>query len=80
MRTQENISIHYQSAEGFVDLSNPYDYNKLYYSIVSEGNVVSDKENTLYLPIKGEWFYEIIEGRKDKEYREVKETTFSKYL
>ncbi len=38
------------------------------------------KENTLYLPIKQKYFDEIIAGTKTKEYREIKDTTFKKYL
>ena len=39
------------------------------------------KENTLYLPIKQVYFDQIIEGTKDKEFREVKEgITANRYL
>lgn len=38
------------------------------------------KENTLALPIKQKFFNEILEGTKTKEYREIKDTTFKKYL
>lgn len=38
------------------------------------------KENTLYLPIKQVYFDQILSGEKDKEYREIKDTTFKKYL
>lgn len=38
------------------------------------------KENTLYLPIKQVYFDQILTGTKTKEYREIKETTFKKYL
>ncbi|MGV8944890.1 MAG: hypothetical protein ACOH1N_00545 [Lutibacter sp.] len=38
------------------------------------------KENTLYLPIKQVYFDAILKGEKTKEYREIKETTFKKYL
>ena len=38
------------------------------------------KENTLYLTIKQSYFNEILQGKKKKEYREIKETTFRKYL
>lgn len=38
------------------------------------------KENTLYLPIKKVYFDQILSGEKDKEYREIKDTTFKKYL
>ncbi|MEI6754524.1 MAG: ASCH domain-containing protein [Paludibacter sp.] len=38
------------------------------------------KENTLYLPIKQIYFDAIIEGTKKEEYREIKDTTFKKYL
>lgn len=38
------------------------------------------KENTLYLTIKQCYFDEIVAGTKDKEYREIKPTTYKKYL
>ena len=38
------------------------------------------KENTLYLPIKQVYFDSILAGRKKEEYREIKDTTFKKYL
>ena len=42
--------------------------------------VLPTKENTLYLPIKQIYFDEIIEGTKKEEYREIKPTTYKKYL
>ena len=40
-----------------------------------------DKHNSLYLTIKQEYFDQIIEGTKDKEYREIKEgITANRYL
>jgi hypothetical protein len=38
------------------------------------------KENTLYLPIKQIYFDQIIAGTKKEEYREIKDTTYKKYL
>ena len=38
------------------------------------------KENTLYLPIKQVYFDQIVAGTKKKEYREIKPTTYKKYL
>lgn len=38
------------------------------------------KENTLYLPIKQVYFDQIIAGTKKEEYREIKDTTYKKYL
>lgn len=38
------------------------------------------KENTLYLPIKQVYFDQIIAGTKTKEFREIKETTYKKYI
>ena len=38
------------------------------------------KENTLYLTIKQVYFDQIIEGSKKEEYREIKDTTYKKYL
>lgn len=40
----------------------------------------STKENTLYLTIKQVYFDQIIEGSKKEEYREIKDTTYKKYL
>ena len=45
-----------------------------------EGYIVPTKENTLYLPIKQVYFDAIIEGSKKEEYREIKPTTYKKYL
>ena len=38
------------------------------------------KENTLYLPIKQIYFDAILAGTKKQEYREIKDTTYKKYL
>lgn len=38
------------------------------------------KENTLYLVIKQVYFDAILNGVKKQEYREIKETTFGKFL
>ncbi len=38
------------------------------------------KENSLYLTITQQWFDEIVSGRKEIEYREIKETTASRFL
>jgi len=38
------------------------------------------KENTLYLTIKQKYFDEIAAGTKKQEYREIKPTTYKKYL
>lgn len=38
------------------------------------------KENTLYLPIKQVFFDQIVAGTKKEEYREIKDTTYKKYL
>ena len=46
----------------------------------SEEDTVPTKENTLYLPIKQIYFDAIIEGSKKEEYREIKPTTYKKYL
>ncbi|MCI2082949.1 MAG: ASCH domain-containing protein [Bacteroidales bacterium] len=40
----------------------------------------TNKENTLYLPIKQTYFDQIVAGTKKEEYREVKDTTYKKYL
>lgn len=39
-----------------------------------------DKSNTLYLTIKQVFFDQIIAGTKKEEYREIKETTYKKYI
>ena len=38
------------------------------------------KQNTLYLTIKQKYFDEIVAGTKKNEYREIKDTTATKYL
>ena len=38
------------------------------------------KENTLYLTIKQVYFDQIVAGTKKEEYREIKDTTYKKYL
>lgn len=38
------------------------------------------KDNTLFLTIQQKYFDQILSGAKTKEYREIKETTFRKYL
>lgn len=38
------------------------------------------KENTLYLPIKQTFFDQIVAGTKKCDYREIKDTTYKKYL
>ncbi|MCQ2375019.1 MAG: ASCH domain-containing protein [Salinivirgaceae bacterium] len=38
------------------------------------------KENTLYLVIKQVYFDQIVEGVKKEEFREIKDTTYKKYL
>lgn len=39
-----------------------------------------NKENTLYLTIKQVYFDAIVAGTKKEEYREIKDTTYKKYL
>ena len=38
------------------------------------------KDNMLYLPIKQNYFDEIVAGTKKKEYRDISPTTYKKYL
>lgn len=45
-----------------------------------EEDVAPTKENSLYLTIKQTYFDQIVAGTKDKEYREIKDTTYKKYL
>lgn len=43
--------------------------------------ITPTKENTLYLPIKQEYFNQILKGSKTEEFREIKEgITANKYL
>lgn len=41
---------------------------------------IPDKSNTLYLTIKQMYFDQIVAGDKKEEYREVKETTYKKFV
>ena len=50
-----------------------------YYEVIPSGRP-SEKDNSLYLTIKQEWFDKIVSGEKTVEYRELKPTTISKYL
>ena len=54
-------------------------YKENEYAMVAEGEA-PNSANTLYLPIKQEFFDAIIKGTKKVEYREVKETTAKRYL
>ena len=54
-------------------------YKENEYAMVPEGEA-PNSANTLYLPIKQEFFDAIIKGTKKVEYREVKETTAKRYL
>lgn len=80
MNTHNNIRLEYEVSDSFVDLLKPYDFSNLYYEVVADSNVVPDKDNTLYLPIKGVFFNAILSGEKTEEYRVVKDTTSAKYL
>ena len=46
----------------------------------ADDDILPTKENTLYLTIKQMYFDQIISGSKKKEYREIKDTTYKKYL
>ena len=48
--------------------------------VTDEKQMVPCKENTLYLPIKQMYFDQIVAGTKKKEFREIKPTTYKKYL
>ena len=50
-----------------------------YYEVIPSGRP-SEKDNSLYLTIKQEWFDKIVSGEKTVEYRELKPTTINKYL
>jgi len=41
---------------------------------------MSKKEDSLYLTIKQEYFDQIVAGTKKEEYREIKPTTYKKYV
>ena len=47
---------------------------------VNDGDEAPTAENTLYLPIKQEYFDQIVARTKTIEYREVKSTTAKRYL
>lgn len=66
MSDDSKVKLEYQFSESLVDLSKPYDTENLYYKVVADGDVTPDKENTLYLPIKGVYFNAIISGEKPK--------------
>lgn len=55
-----------------------YNGEENYYYLVGEEEPT--KDNTLYLTIKQTYFDQIIEGTKKTEDREIKNTTFKKYL
>ena len=80
MSNTDKIRLEYDTEDSFVDLSKPFDTDKLYYEVIADSDVKPDKENTLYLPIKGVYFNAIMSGEKTEEYREVKLTTYKKYL
>ena len=50
------------------------------YFTMSEKDEPPTKENSLYLTITQQWFDEIVSGRKTVEYREIKDTTLSRYF
>lgn len=60
------------------DANLAYDEETQYWKI--EGEEEPTKENTLYLTIKQKYFDEIVSGEKKIEYRELKSTTYKKYL
>ena len=80
MSNNDKIRLKYELADGYVDLSKPYDTDRLYYEVVADDDVQPDKENTLYLTIRGKCFNEIMSGEKTVEYRGIKDTTYRKYL
>lgn len=43
-------------------------------------NLKPNKQNTLYMTIKQKYFDEIVAGTKKNEYREIKDTTATRYL
>ena len=55
-----------------------YDPQTNYWKIIGEEEPT--KENTLYMTIKQVYFDQIMSGEKKIEYREIKDTTYKKYL
>ncbi len=49
------------------------------YYRMSNTNEPPSKDNSLYLTINQQWFDEIVSGRKTVEYREVKDSTLTRY-
>ncbi len=80
MSNNDKIRLEYELANGFVDLSKPFDTDKLFYEVIANDHVQPDKENTLYLTIRGKCFNEIMSGEKTIEYRGIKDSTYRKYL
>ena len=50
------------------------------WTILPEERREPSKENSLYLTIKQVYFDQIMSGEKTEEYREIKHTTYKKYL
>lgn len=80
MSNNDKIRLKYYLEDGFVDLSKPFDTAKLYYEVIADSDVRPEKDNALYLPIKGIYFNAIMSGEKTAEYRVIKDTTCAKYL
>ncbi|HHU97115.1 MAG: hypothetical protein QM237_08315 [Bacteroidota bacterium] len=80
MSNSDKIRLKYELSDGFVDLSKPYNTDRLYYEVLADNDVQPDKENTLYLTIRGKCFNEIMSAEKTVEYRDIKDTTYRKYL
>ena len=72
MSNSDKIRLKYELSDGFVDLSKPYNTDRLYYEVLADNDVQPDKENTLYLTIRGKCFNEIMSAEKTVEYRDIK--------
>lgn len=74
----EKIQEYYASEEDTDESQEEEDLND--WTITEEEREEPTKENTLYLTIKQVYFDEIMSGEKTAEYREIKDTTYKKYL
>lgn len=72
------IEIKMVSASSNYKESTEWTYKEKYGEEIMENKPT--KENSLYLTIKQVYFDQIIAGTKTEEYREIKDTTYKKYL
>lgn len=67
-----------EEADALEQDEEPVDLND--WMIPAEEREAPTKENTLYLTIKQAYFDAIISGEKTEEYREIKDTTYKRFL